>query len=196
MKNITLVCIAILLGAIIFDALPYSSEKYGTLADWMGGIGTVAAVVVALFFNYYGILRQDADSLRKELKEFTNKLDQEQEKRMTLLENLAECLKFISNDKNDLVSKKEYLKAIIPTLKETRKDLLNDPLTQYKTNKIIEKINNNNLLDEKTILELSKEMALIVESYKELVKVEQSKIKEEVKKFNEKYNSLAKKAKV
>ena len=65
MKNITLVCIAILLGAIIFDALPYSSEKYGTLADWMGGIGTVAAVVVALFFNYYGILRQDADSLRK-----------------------------------------------------------------------------------------------------------------------------------
>ena len=33
MKNITLVCIAILLGAIIFDALPYSSEKYGTLAD-------------------------------------------------------------------------------------------------------------------------------------------------------------------
>ncbi|PEG79076.1 hypothetical protein CP369_07395 [Lactobacillus sp. UMNPBX18] len=153
MKNITLVCIAILLGAIIFDALPYSSEKYGTLADWMGGIGTVAAVVVALFFNYYGILRQDADSLRKELKEFTNKLDQEQEKRMTLLENLAECLKFISNDKNDLVSKKEYLKAIIPTLKETRKDLLNDPLTQYKTNKIIEKINNNNLLDEKTILD-------------------------------------------
>lgn len=196
MKNITLVCIAILLGAIIFDALPYSSEKYGTLADWMGGIGTVAAVVVALFFNYYGILRQDADSLRKELKEFTNKLDQEQEKRMTLLENLADCLDCIKNDKNNSFSKKEYLKAIIPTLKETRKDLLNDPLTQYKTNKIIEKINNYNLLDEKTILELSKEMALIVESYKELVKVEQSKIKEEVKKFNEKYNSLAKKAKV
>ncbi len=59
MKNIALVCIAILLGAIIFDALPYSSEKYGTLADWLGGLGTIAAFL-AVFWQ----VRKEADVQR------------------------------------------------------------------------------------------------------------------------------------
>lgn len=109
---------------------------------------------------------------------------------------MVECLEFISNDKNDLVSKKDYLKAIVPTLKGIRKDLLNDPLAQYKTNKIIEKINNNDVFDEKAILELDKEMSLITKTYNKLVKVEQNKIKKEVKEFNAKYNSLVKRSRI
>lgn len=183
---------------VVLEAVKNITVTYdlGNLADWVSAIGTVAAVVVALFFNYYGILKQDADSLGKELKEFTNKLYQKQEKRITLYGNLVECLEFISNDKNDLVSKKDYLKAIVPTLKGIRKDLLNDPLAQYKTNKIIEKINNNDVFDEKAILELDEEMSLIIKTYSKLVEVEQSKIEKEVKEFNAKYNSWVKRSRI
>lgn len=181
---------------VVLEAVKNITVTYdlGNLADWISAIGTVAAVVVALFFNYYGILKKDAYNLGEELKEFTNKLDQGQEKRITLLENLVDCLRFISNDKNDLSSKKDYLKAIVPTLKEIQKDLLSDPLAQYKTNEIIEKINKNDLLDKKTILDLNDGMSSTVESYRGLLKVEQSKIKEEITKLNEEYNNLAKRS--
>lgn len=179
---------------VILEAIKNITITYdlGNLADWISAIGTVAAVIVALFFNYYGILRQDTHSLGEELKEFTNKFNQGQEKRITLLESLVDCLEFISNDKNDLFSKNDYLRAIVPTLKEIRKDLLSDPLVQYRANKIIEKINNNDFLDEKTILKLDDGMSSIAESYRGLLKAEQSKINGEVKELKEKYKDLSK----
>ena len=63
---------------VILEAIKNITITYdlGNLADWISAIGTVAAVIVALFFNYYGILRQDTHSLGEELKKFTNKLNQ------------------------------------------------------------------------------------------------------------------------
>lgn len=76
---------------VVLEAVKNITVTYdlGNLADWVSAIGTVAAVVVALFFNYYGILKQDADSLGKELKEFTNELNQKHEKKNNFIWKLG-----------------------------------------------------------------------------------------------------------
>lgn len=54
LQSIIFVCIGLFLGIVLFDVLPYNPEKYGTLADWISGIGTVAAI----YFVYWQIQEQ------------------------------------------------------------------------------------------------------------------------------------------
>lgn len=48
-KNIVISCISFSLGAVVFDIFPYSPNKYGTLADWISGVGTICAFLVVFW---------------------------------------------------------------------------------------------------------------------------------------------------
>lgn len=48
-KNIVISCISFSLGAFVFDIFPYSPNKYGTLADWISGVGTICAFLVVFW---------------------------------------------------------------------------------------------------------------------------------------------------
>ncbi len=52
---------------IVLEAAKHVTVTYnlGNLADWVSAVGTVSAVIVALFFNYYGILKVMFLSLNK-----------------------------------------------------------------------------------------------------------------------------------
>lgn len=48
-KNFVISCISFSLGAVVFDIFPYSPNKYGTLADWISGVGTICAFLVVFW---------------------------------------------------------------------------------------------------------------------------------------------------
>ena len=51
-KNFVFLLIGIIMGSIIFDIAPYDTDKYGAMADWVSGIGTLAAFF-AIFWQQH-----------------------------------------------------------------------------------------------------------------------------------------------
>lgn len=179
---------------IVLEAAKHATVTYnlGNLADWLSAIGTIAAVIVALFFNYYGFLRKDVSELSKEIKEFNEEINSVHGKKLDLLDNLIDFVEFVNDDKNILSSKEDYLRAIVPTLKEIQKDLLNNPLAQYKATRIIRKINECDSFNEALIFELSEEIFLIGKTYRDLIRKEQTKIDKKTKELNKRFQQLTK----
>ncbi len=111
---------------------------------------------------------------------------------MIFVNNLTECLEFIADDQNTLYSKKNYLKAIIPTLKEIEIDLLEDPLTQYKITKVIHNIEQENDFDKTSISKLTKELVQILKTYNKSVNEKQKLNEEELSNLIEELKSFSK----
>ena len=178
---------------IVLEAAKHVTVTYnlGNLADWVSAVGTVSAVIVALFFNYYGILKSNVSELKQEVKEYIDS-DREQNRRLIFVNNLTECLEFIADDQNTLYSKKNYLKAIIPTLKEIEIDLLEDPLTQYKITKVIHNIEQENDFDKTSISKLTKELVQILKTYNKSVNEKQKLNEEELSNLIEELKSFSK----
>ena len=178
---------------IVLEAAKHVTVTYnlGNLADWVSAVGTVSAVIVALFFNYYGILKSNVSELKQEVKEYIDS-DREQNRRLIFVNNLTECLEFIADDQNTLYSKKNYLKAIIPTLKEIEIDLLEDPLTQYKITKVIHNIEQENDFDKTSISKLTKELVQILKTYNKSVNEKQKLNEEELLNLIEELKSFSK----
>lgn len=152
----------------------------GNIADWVSAIGTVLAVAVALVFNRRNFARQDIAKFQKELERFRSKDYQSHQKEAQLYVNLVNCLYNSYNDKKGLPSKGVYLKALVPTLSEMHKELLNNPLLQYQVARVISVINNTNDFSNKEASKINNDLLNIARSYRTIVNKHQNNIEEKL----------------
>lgn len=153
----------------------------GNIADWVSAIATSVAVIVALLFNRRNFSRQDIANFQKELEKFRSMDYQPHQKETQLYVNLVNCLYSIYNDKKYLPEKGVYFKALIPTLSEMHKELLNSPLLQYQVNRAINVIDDTNDFSDKDVSKINSDLLDIARSYRTIVNKHQNDIEEKLK---------------
>lgn len=177
---------------VMLEITRHITYNLGNLADWLSAIGTIAAVVVALFLDYFGVLRKSISNLSNDFEKFQNDAIKKQNRQLILYDNLCDCFDYITDVQNNLYFKNNYLKALVPTLEEIKKDLLEKPLVQFETEKTIKKINTCNTLNDTEVISIAKNISNIGKNYSFVLKKNQNKNKRELDILSEKLQNLNK----
>lgn len=170
--------------------LLWCKKDHGSVADWFSAFGTISAVVVALYNSWFSSLKSDVRRMENKIMQYEREGLNKIELLINFQENLAACFEYVDDNSHNLDSKTQYLKAIVPTLCRVRDNLIADPLTQYKTQKMIDKIQNEELMSALDVHNICTDMRLIINSYFKVVKEKQIEDEKRLNELKKELNQL------
>lgn len=113
--------------------------EHGSVADWFSAIGTIGAVVVAIFFNILSGYRAAIERISDDVSRLLRNSNMRSKQLRVIAKNIDSCVKFM-NQPHTIYMKKEKLKSMLPTLKQARKLTIYQPSTQYLFYRVIKNI--------------------------------------------------------